>query len=158
GPPLFRRADGTLWVRATAGRHALELSGPLPPVETVEVPFPAPPRVITARAEGWSLAGVEERRLRTGSLTLARAASGGADTAARWDGGRFPAFVGVGRLVGLGLDWKVTTVGSRVARAEGAITLDIPLIPGASLLTAGLPVTDGRVRVAFNPSEQVVQW
>lgn len=160
GPPLFRRADGTLWVRATAGRHALELSGPLPPIETVEVPFPAPPRVITARALGWSLAGIEERRLRTGSLTLTRTRDGAADApgAARWDGSRFPVFVRVERLVELDLDWKVTTAVWRVAPVEGAITLEVPLLPGASLLTAGLPVTDGRVRVAFGPSEQVVQW
>jgi hypothetical protein len=155
-PYVYRRADGTLWVRATPGRHRVELAGPLPPVESVDVPFPEPPRIVTAQAEGWEVAGIDQRRLRAGSLTLTRVRAGG-EADARWESSRFPVFVRVERTIELDLDWKVTTTVTRVAPREGAITLDIPLLPGASL-TDDLPVQDGRVRVAFGATEEEVEW
>lgn len=158
-PPVYQRADGTWWIRAPGGRHRVELSGPLPPVAGLDLPFPAVPRVVDARAEGWTLAGVEDRRLRAGSLTLTRVrGDADGDAGARWESSRFPVFVRVERTVELDLEWRVSTTVRRVAPEQGAITLEIPLLPGASLLTADLPVVDGRVRVAFGPSDEVVTW
>ncbi|HZD53153.1 MAG TPA: hypothetical protein VE175_08905, partial [Woeseiaceae bacterium] len=156
-PHVYRRGDQTLWIRVTEGRHRVVLEGPLPPVETLEVPFPAPPRVFTANARGWALAGVHERRLSAGSLTLTRLhENGDTQPGTRWESSRFPEFVRVERLIELDLEWRVTTTVHRVAPRQGAITIEIPLLAGASLLTADLPVHDGRVRVSFAPSDNVV--
>ncbi len=158
-PFVYRGADQSLWIRLAEGRHRVALEGPLPPVDSVEIPFPAAPRVFTAEAEGWALAGVEDRRLATGSLQLTRLEENGdAGADARWESSRFPAFVRIDRRIELDLDWRVSTRVTRIAPAQGAITLSVPLLDGASLLTAGLPVADGTVTVSLGPAQKALEW
>lgn len=158
-PFVFRAGDQALWLPIAAGTHRIALEGPLPPVDSVEIPFPAAPRVFAAEAHGWALTGVDDRRLVTGSLQLTRLRENG-DTQAdsRWESSRFPEFVRIEREVELDLDWRVRTRVTRIAPERGAITLSVPLLPGASLLTADLPVSDGEVRVSLGPAQQAVEW
>ncbi|MEX2123768.1 MAG: hypothetical protein WD795_07720, partial [Woeseia sp.] len=156
---VYRRADQTLWVRAGAGSHRVTLTGPLPPVDSLEVPFPATPRVITATADGWSVAGIRDRRLLSGSLQLARLqAAGSADSSARWESGRFPHFVRIERTVELDLDWRVNTQVVRVAPEQGALSLQVPLLDGESIVTGDFRVTDGSVLVSMGPGQGVIVW
>ncbi|HWM27670.1 MAG TPA: hypothetical protein VNQ14_04380, partial [Woeseiaceae bacterium] len=156
---VYRRADQTLWVRASAGTRRITLAGPLPPVDSLEVPFPAPPRVITVRADGWSVAGIRERRLLSGSLQLTRLQSaGGPDAPARWESGRFPHFVRIERTIELDLDWRISTQVIRIAPEQGALSLQVPLLDGESIVTGDLRVTDGSVLVSMNPGQRVVAW
>ncbi len=158
-PFVYRGADQVLRVRLPEGRHRLVLQGPLPPVDSLEIGFPAAPRVFTADARGWTLTGIDDRRLVTGSLQLTRLRdNGAADATGRWESSRFPPFVRIERSVELDLDWRVSTRVIRVAPETGAITLSVPLLEGASLLTADLPVTEGAVRVSLGPTENSVGW
>lgn len=152
-------ADRTLWIAVTAGRHRILLQGPLPPVDSLEVPFPATPRAMAVQADGWTVTGIEDRRLRAGSLTLTRLRDEGAGvSSARWESSRFPAFARIERTIELDLDWRVHTEVIQIAPEQGTITLQVPLLDGASLLTPDLVVTDGLVLVSTSPSERVVEW
>ena len=156
---VYRRADQTLWIRAAEGSHRAVLRGPLPPVDTLEVPFPAPPRVITVESDDWVVTGIRERRLLSGSLQLARrqtAASG--DAPARWESARFPVFVRIERTISLDLDWRVSTEVVRVAPEQGAISLEVPLLDGESIISGDFQVRDGAILVSMNPEQRVVAW
>ena len=155
---VYRRADQTLWIRAPGGTHQVTLQGPLPPVDSLEVPFPAPPRVITVRASDWSLSGIRDRRLVSGSLHLARLQAAGEDPSLRWEGARFPVFARVERTVELDLDWRVTTQVVRVAPQQGAFTLDVPLVDGEAIVSGDFQVRDEKVRVSMGPGQRVVSW
>jgi len=156
---IIRGNDQSLWVRLAAGRHTIRLSGPVPAADSLEIPFPAPPRVIEAEGDGWFIAGIKDRRLLSGSLQLTRLqAEGDEDATLRWESSRFPAFVRIERSVDLDLDWRVTTTVHRVAPMQGALTVDVPLIEGESVLSDGFTVTDGNVLVSMNPNQRVVSW
>jgi hypothetical protein len=156
---VYRRADQTLWVRASRGSHRIVLRGPLPPVDSMEVPFPASPRIITAASEDWVVTGIRDRRLLSGSLQLARRQTGdAADTPARWESARFPVFVRIERTISLDLDWRVNTQVVRVAPEQGALSLDVPLLDGESIVSGDFQIRDGAVLVSMNPGQSVVSW
>jgi hypothetical protein len=159
GDVRVRRApDGMLWIYVAPGRHGLTLRGPVPAVDSLEVPFPTPPRVVAAESDAWLVAGIKDRRLLSGSLQMTRLQAGGGGEVVRWESSRFPAFVRVTRQLAMDLDWTVETVIERVAPVEGALTLDLPLLDGESIVSGNFEVRDGRVLVSMQPQEQQIRW
>jgi hypothetical protein len=156
---VIRGRDQALWVRLARGRHTIVLSGAVPAVDSLEIPFPAAPRVIETDGDGWFIAGIKDRRLLSGSLQLTRLQTeGNGDATARWESSRFPAFVRVERSIDLDLDWHVTTTVHRIAPLQGALTLDIPLIDGESVISADRTVNEGRMLVSMHPNQRAVSW
>jgi hypothetical protein len=156
--PVYRGEDGGLWVQVRAGQTSVRLRGPLPPVASLEVPFPAPPRAITMRSDGWLVAGIRDRRLLGGSLQLTRQQQQSEEGGETWEMSRLPAFVRIERFVELDIDWRVTTTVFRIAPQQGAITLEVPLLEGEAIISADLRVTDGRVQVAMGAGARSVSW
>ena len=156
---ITRGPGQALWVRLLPGRHTVVLTGPIPAVDSLEIPFATAPRVIEASSDGWFVAGIKDRRLLSGSLQLTRLQSdNGVDGAARWESSRFPPFVEVSRTLQLDLDWFVRTTVTRVAPAQGALTLELPLVEGESVISDNLTVTDGKMLVSMAPNVNVVSW
>jgi hypothetical protein len=156
---VFRAPDQALWVRLGAGRHSIDLAGEVPEVDSLEVPFPTPPRVIEVAADGWFIAGVRDRRLLSGSLQLTRLQSAGDGSASpRWESSRFPAFARIERSVELDLDWRATTTVFRIAPEQGALTLEVPLLEGEAVVTDGFTVNDGKLLVSMSPDQRAVSW
>ena len=156
---LVRAPNGNLWLNASAGRQQVTMRGPIPAVDTLELSFPTPARVVSVDADGWFVAGIQDRRLTSGSLQLTRLRSeSDGDGAARWESSRFPAFVTVHRSVDLDLDWRVYTEIERIAPAQGALTLEIPLLDGETVVSGEFTVEDGKVIVSMNPQEDSVSW
>ena len=139
------------------GRHTLRLSGRLPALSSVTLPFPEPPRSIDVQARGWTVAGVTERRLVGGRLRLDRRRTDPAPEPA-WESRRFPAFVRVLRRIEIGIDWRMTTTVTRVAPLDGALEVSLPLVDGESVLTASLRVDAGRAVVTMGPGQSEVRW
>jgi len=156
---IIRGNDQALWLQLAAGRHSIRMSGPVPAADSLEIPFPTPPRVIEVDSDGWFVAGIKDRRLLSGSLQLTRLqAEGDGDATTRWESSRFPAFVRIERSIDLDLDWRVTTTVHRVAPTQGALSIDVPLIDGESVMSDGFTVTDGKLLVPMNPNQRVVSW
>lgn len=157
--PVYRGDDGALWIRVPAGQSDIDMHGPLPPVASLEIPFPATPRAISASGDGWLIAGIRERRLTSGSLQLTRLQQqDAADAGEAWEMSRLPVFVGIERQVELDLDWRVQTTVYRIAPQQGALTLDIPLLDGESIVSGDFRVTDGKVQVSMNADAYSVSW
>lgn len=155
---VLRMADGSLWLSMQPGRHRVDLRGSVPAVDSLEVPFRTPARVITVVSEGWFVAGIKDRRLLAGSLQLTRLQGDGGDDAVRWESSRFPAFARIERTIELDLDWRVRTTVTRVAPAQGALTLDVNLLDGETIVSGDFTVTDGRVLVSMDPQQQSLGW
>lgn len=154
----LRRHDGSWWVPVPRGVHHVALAGRLTPVETVEVRFPSPPRRIEMGGTGWEVVGVWEGRLRTDTLTLMRSrdAAGSARRPAATV--RVPPFVAVTRELELDLDWSVTTRVERIAPENGSVAVEIPLLPGESVLSPGFEVVAGTLTAALTPGVRAVSW
>jgi len=156
---VSRGPDQALWIRIPSGRHKVILSGPIPAVDSLEIPFPAPPRVVEATGDGWFIAGVKDRRLLSGSLQLTRLQSAdSADGTLRWESSRFPPFVEVTRTIQLDLDWNAWTVVTRVAPSQGALTVELPLIEGESVISENATVRDGKILVTMAPNVNQFSW
>ncbi|MDE0421574.1 MAG: hypothetical protein OXK76_11910 [Gammaproteobacteria bacterium] len=160
-----RGSDGVLRVGLDAGRHELTLQGPLPPGDTVEIPFAATPRSIAAHSDHWFVAGIRNRALVARALNLTRLQQAtdrlpaSDDLAvARWEQSRLPVFLRVDRYIDLRLDWGTANVVYRVAPKTGAINVEIPLLEGEAVLDEGVAVGEGGVLVSMNPSQREFEW
>lgn len=155
---ILRAANGSFWLYVTPGRHRVNLRGPVPAVDSLEVPFPTPARVVSVNSDGWFVAGVKDRRLLAGSLQLTRLQTDDSGDTVRWESSRFPSFARIERNIELDLDWRVRTTVTRVAPTQGALTLEVPLLDGESIVSGEFTVTDGRVLVSMDPQQNSVSW
>jgi hypothetical protein len=153
---------GRLWVRLAPGSHVLVLSGALPPRATLELPLPLrPQRVeIVGTPRGWTVVGVQADGRAGGALQLVRDAAAGRPTGpeARLEPTPIPPFVRVERALELGLTWNLHTKVVRVAPPEGALVLEVPLLPGESVTTPGVRVRERRALVTLGPGAGVAGW
>jgi hypothetical protein len=159
GVRVLKTGNNLLWIRVVPGRHTITLQGAIPAVDSLEIPFPSPPRVVDINSDAWFVAGTRDKRLMSGSLQLTRLQStSDGDGTVRWESSRFPMFALVERELELDLNWRVRTTVRRVAPAQGALTLDIPLLVGESVVSGDFTVLDDRILVAMNPQQQFVSW
>ncbi len=156
---VLRGPGNVFWVRLQPGRHSVLLNGPVGDVDSLEISFPTPPRVVAVESNGWFVAGTKDRRLLSGSLQLTRLQSEvDGSSAVRWESSRFPAFARVERTLAFNIDWTVTTTVVRVAPAQGALTLEIPLLDGETVVSENLTVSDGKILISMNPNQRSVSW
>jgi hypothetical protein len=157
---MGREGDSSLWVPLAAGAHTVRLAGRLAPAESIQVAFPQAPRVISVNARGWSVSGVNEGRLVSGSLELARERGtqrlGAAE--ALEAGAEFPAFVRVERLFNLDLDWTIENQVARIAPLRAAVSVQVPLVKGESVLTPGVETRGGVALVGLGAGEAATAW
>ena len=64
----------------------------------------------------------------------------------------------VDRNIELDIDWQATTTVTRIAPRQGAMTLDLPLIDGESVLTDDFTAENGRILVSMAPNQRVANW
>jgi hypothetical protein len=155
---VARDDDSSLWVPLTPGAHTVRLVGRLAPAESIQLAFPQAPRTIDVSARGWTATGVNEGRLVAGSLELARERTVQRAGTTLEAGSEFPAFVRVERVFNLDLDWTVDTAVARVAPDRAAISLDVPLVKGESVLTPGIEVRGNAALVGLGVGEQERVW
>jgi hypothetical protein len=149
-----------------AGHHTVLVAGALPPRATIEIPLPLRPQRVELAGppRGWSVLGIDAEGRVGGALQLARdaapaaAAAPGAVGAPSLEPTAIPPFVRVERLLALGLVWSVETTVVRVAPAEGAVVLEVPLLPGEAVTTPGVSVREGRAVVSLAPGAGSARW
>jgi hypothetical protein len=155
---LLRSADGTLWARLMPGRHQIVVEGALPDRDSVELPLSLRPHRVEARAEGWTVHGVHEDGLAETNLQLVRIREAGDDADRAIEPGELPPFVRVERAIRLGLEWQVATTVERVSPADTALVLELPLLPGESVTTAGIRAEGDRALVTMGPGVTRTTW
>jgi hypothetical protein len=157
---IARDDDATLWVPMVPGAHTVRLAGRLASAETIQLAFPQPPRVIDVSARGWTISGVNEGRLVSGSLELARERGAARDSGTSLEAGaEFPAFVKVHRVFNLDLDWTMNTTVVRVAPQRAALSVEVPLVPGESVLTPEVKVRNNEAAlVGLNSGQSALSW
>ncbi len=156
-PFVMRESDTSAWLPLTRGAHQVTLSGRLANAETVQLGFPQPPRAISVSTNGWDAAGITNGRLLSGSLELIRRRAAGT-AAADLAASEFPAFVQLTRSFSLDLDWSIHSTVERIAPRAAPLQVEIPLVPGESVLSAGATVRDGRITAALGRGEQAFAW
>ncbi len=157
GKPAVLRfgAVGQLFVFLPRGRHRIVLDGAINS-EVIELRFGMPIHNFSALHEGWDLSGARDGFVATGTVQLRRLQR---DNVAQDDllPDPVPPFVTVSRQLNLGLEWRMVTTVTRVAPAQGAITLAVPLLSGEAPMTE-LARRENAVVVVFAPDQHTVSW
>jgi hypothetical protein len=159
GQPVARLDDGQSYVLVERGVRRVEAVLRVADVDRIALRFPLPPARVAVIVDGWEAGGVRDGRLPTGALELARvraAEAAGATAASELE--QFPPFVIVERRLVLDLDWRIETEVVRVAPAQAAFSVRVPLVPGERPTMGGLDVDDGAVIAAFASGQPRVAW
>lgn len=157
---LRRADDGTLWLALAPGVHDVLVEARVAPgAERVDVSLALPPGSIAVDAPGWSVEGLAGQGGSVGALTLRRDdTSGAAATAPSLGAVPPPVFARVDRTLLLGVAWQVETRVVRLSALGQAVALDVPLLEGEALATEGIPVQDGKARVALAADQADLAW
>lgn len=153
---LLRAADGGLQIELAPGAHQLLLAGPLPPRDALQLGLPLRPKWAEVRARGWTVDGIHADGSADPQLQLTRVRTSTAGALPALQPGALPSFVRVERSLRLGLDWRVETRIVRLSPGGEAVVLEVPLLPGESVITEGIRVSEGKVLV--NMRESVLLW
>jgi hypothetical protein len=155
----YRDANQQLWLALKPGVHSVKIIGHLSSADAIALLFPQVPRGITVTAQGWDVSGIAAGKLLGNTLQLTRRQSSAREGTASQASDRFSPYVRVRREFGLALDWSVITHVERIAPERGGFTLEIPLLPGESVLTAGLDTNGGtRVPASFDTDASEFTW
>jgi hypothetical protein len=157
-PALLRTGD-TLWLQVPAGRHQVKLAGRLAEQAAVQLPLPQAPRHLTVAARGWTVEGIRPDGSAEQQLQFKRIPD---ETEQKRDPvletGVLPPFLQIERTLLLGLVWKVETRLSRLSPPGAAVVLELPLLPGESVITEGLRQKDGRLQVNLAADQSALTW
>lgn len=155
-PARLSRSGGGLVLSLPQGRRRVVISGPVPQADSFDVSFPLLPKRAEVNAPGWTVQGLGEDGNLGGALRFARTESGGA--ALPRETYRIAPFLLVSRTLELGLTWEVRTEAVRMTPAGEPVVLDIPLLPGESVVTEGVKTADGKVRLNLKPGQRSISW
>jgi hypothetical protein len=126
------------------GVFTVELQGPLPGRETIQLALPMRPRHASASVRGFRLDGIHEDGAVDESLLLSRKQDASGSPTSESTAPTLPPFLHVQRTLVLGLKWEVHTTVTRVSATGTPIVIEIPLLPGESVTTAGIRVEKAR--------------
>lgn len=159
---LYRSpSNGILWLRVALGSHQVDLRGPLPRRQMVQLPLPLKPHFVEARAEGWTIDGLHENGVADNQLQFNRVSPGdgkGAGASGEsFDPVLLPPFLEVQRTIYLGLNWRVETRVKRLTPGGAAVVAAVPLLAGESV-TSDIPVENDRVLINLGPNQQYFTW
>jgi hypothetical protein len=159
---LSRGNDGILWLALPAGTFRVELTGPLPARDSVQIALPMQPRFVTAKTRGWTVDGLHEDGAVDESLKLSRQSKPGAGEISGENDAAptLPPFLRVERTLHLGLRWEVDTVVRRETPEGTPVVIEVPLLPGEAITTPGVRIDKGRsaASVSLGPDASELAW
>ncbi|MGZ8954192.1 MAG: hypothetical protein ACXW0Q_05880, partial [Methylovulum sp.] len=161
---LYRNNNG-LWINLKPGQHQVLLRGVTPALSKFSLPLPLKPKRVSVDKSGWEVIGIQDNGVPDEQLQFTRIRQSTEDKMLPvLEQGALPAFMQVERTLSLGLDWRVTTRITRLSPPDSAVVLNIPLLEGESVTTAGIRVKDNKVEVNIPsgpqvaPQQSIMQW
>ncbi|MCX5869678.1 MAG: hypothetical protein NTY00_03370 [Deltaproteobacteria bacterium] len=151
------RSEKQLWILVPGGRHQIQMQGKIPQQNTLQLPLPLHPHHIVTDTQGWIVEGIN-KGIADNQLQFKRIVDKQDNATQVLDTGILPPFVLIDRTLLLGLTWKVETRISRTTPKGSAIILNIPLLPGESIVTEGIRVQDGQANVNLDAESSELRW
>ncbi|GAA5508530.1 hypothetical protein [Novipirellula caenicola] len=151
------RRDGYLWIALKQGIHQVTVKGTVAEAAEWEWSFLLKPHRLTIDADGWNVTGLDRNGVPAEQVFFVKDQEVSDDQAA-YDRTEFSPIVLVDRRLEIGLIWKVRTTVTRLSSAGKAISLQVPLLEGEQVLTAGRDVNDGAIAVQMAANQQSFGW
>jgi hypothetical protein len=153
---LLRQND-CLWLVVPAGVHHATVAGLLPEVTEWQWSFLLKPRRVSVDAPDWNVTGIRENSVPENQIFLRREQPVAAGEA-NYDRRDFHPVLLVKRHLEVGLKWQVVTTVSRLSSPGSAVSVQVPVLPGESVLTSNVEVQNGRVQIQLSPGQRDFTW
>jgi hypothetical protein len=153
---VCRRLD-YLWVGIPAGVHHVAVEGLLPDTSEWEWTFFLRPRRVSVDAPGWNVTGVGNSGVPDPQVFFSRQQETTPGEAA-YDQRNFQAIVEIQRRLEVGLVWKVHNLVTRLSSPGKAVSLEVPLLDGESVLTSDATIEDGKIAVRLAAGQTSFAW
>ncbi len=158
-PSPLLRVDGQRWMQIPAGKHELEIIGRMPDQTQLSLALPLLPHKLEVSAKGWTVDGVNPQGVPNKQLLLTRVTRSDAQESDNKLTPRvLPPFVRVERTLRLGMEWSVESRVTRLSPTGTPVSMQIPLLPGESVVTEGFPVKHDSVLVTLPPGARGTSW
>jgi len=158
-PSPLLRAGGQRWMQIPAGKHELEIIGRMPDQRQLSLALPLLPHKLEVSAKGWTVDGVSPQGVPNKQLLLSREVKADTQNADNKLTPRvLPPFLRVERTLRLGMEWSVETHVTRLSPTGVPVSIQIPLLPGESVVSEGFPVKDNSVLVTLSPGARGTSW
>ncbi len=160
---LLRDAGQQIWMLAPPGVSSVDIAIPIEGLAQVTLPLPLRPARVTVAAPGWQTVGIDQNGVTSRQITLLREGASASDGLTGAPGrdlspATLPPFLNVQRTLRFGLTWEVETVVTRLSPPGSAISIEVPELPGASVLTDGVAVRDGKVLIELSADQSTQTW
>lgn len=155
---LERDADGQLWLQIAPGQHQLNMQGAAPSQEKFTLSLPLLPHKVSVKQNGWEVTGVHEHGIADQQLQFSRINHVVDAEVAKFTPETLPPFFRIERNLQLGIDWRVHTQVLRMTPANAAALLQVPLLPGESVLTAGLRTENRNAVINMDAQQTEAAW
>ncbi|KAF0233474.1 MAG: hypothetical protein FD177_1588 [Desulfovibrionaceae bacterium] len=161
-PAVLFAENGGLWVLLDPGPHKVLVSGAAPGGVTFSISAPFSTRRAVVDAPGWSVLGLGPDGALEGGLKFSR----GEDASQTGRPGSARAvvtaviqpFLEVERSLELGLSWEAVTTVRRLTQTGEPVVIQVPLLPGESVLDRDVRVADGKVVAALGAGQRQISW
>ncbi|GAA3950831.1 hypothetical protein GCM10022278_07470 [Allohahella marinimesophila] len=152
--------EGVWHTELEAGVFTLRLEAEVEDLDQFKIYFPLLPHYVDVQSADWVASGLSGTQLLGRELTFERDSSSGRRADARKHLFQEPAppFAKVSRTLNLGVDWQVRTTVERVAPLEGSLTIDLPLLPGETLMGRFETPKPGWIRVTLQDGQDTASW
>jgi hypothetical protein len=133
------------------------VEGLLPRDADWEWTFLLPPKYVAIDAPGWKVTGVNRNGVPDQQVFFVREQDTSEEKAA-YDRTDFNAIVVVDRYLEIGLNWKVHNTVTRLSSPGKAVSLQVPLLDGESVLTSRRDIVDGSIAVRLGATQEKFTW
>lgn len=151
-----------LWLQLEKGVQEVTLEGPIAAQDHFEITVPLKPKNIILNGEGWDIAGVFRQQLQGENLYFTRLKEDGTQNVSvkgeNFEPAKIPPFVVLTRTLRLGFDWEIVNELKRIAPAQGAIFIELPLLPDEFPLSEQVEIKEGKVAVSLAQNQESVLW
>jgi len=153
----LRRGEQGLSLLLERGVHQVVMTIEPGGRDDLQLALPMRPALVQARLDGWTIGGLRDNGVPGDTLQLARVRTEarGTDTAGTH---AMRPLLRIERTLQLGLQWRMTTVVTRLSPVGAPVVQEIDLLPGESVTTADLPVKDGVATITLPAGATAVQW
>ncbi len=156
-PVSLLRHNDALWLRLTPGVHRLRMQGRIHALDRLQLSLPLKPAQAIVQASDWLVSGLHRDGTVAGTLQFTRQAHHAASENSLQPAA-LPPLLQLERSLRIGRQWFGDYVLRRVSPTGSAVSVDIPLLAGESLISDGFDVHQGNVHVQLAPSVREVRW
>lgn len=166
--PLFKDDKNVLWALVGPGENHIVLSGFISR-QSIQISFPsvvdlesksskiiAPHKVVFEGNNLWEIQGVNPNGIPGSQLGFQKIEKD-REKKEILEMGTLPPLVRIERILHLGLEWRITTIATRMSPAGSPILLEIPVLDRESVVNQ-IPVKNGKVQLQLANQENSKTW